>query len=137
MPLYIQLWNADQQGKTVDVELDGCTRDEFGDIQGRIVFQVGRNELVPSQPGNIDPDLLEQPHPDDRADASGFGIGTEHDIFAPDHDLVQMNVDAVSAGRHRVAVLEILQFNGRPALVVQELGVEFHREGYGRQEDLE
>ena len=133
VPLYIQLWNADQQGKAVDVELDGCTGDEFGDIQGRIVFQIIRNEFVSRQPGDIDPDLLEQPYPDDRTNASGFGIGTEHDIFAPDHDLVQMNVDAVSAGRHRVAVLEILQFNRRPALVVQELGVEFHRESYGRQ----
>ncbi|MCY1450759.1 hypothetical protein D9M71_675880 [compost metagenome] len=131
VPLHVRLGNADQQCQLVGLELHRGAGDVGGDVQRRVVLEVGRDEVFPHQPGDVDAQLAEQADLDHRADLAGFGAGAEVDVLTLFLRLVQVDVDAVRARRNQVALFEVLEFD-RSATFVQELLVEFHGMGSGR-----
>ncbi|MNE49867.1 hypothetical protein D3C80_1444150 [compost metagenome] len=133
MPLHVHLRDADQQGQVVDVELHRGAGNELGDIQRGVVLQVGGNDVVPHQPGDVDAQVPEQTDLDHRADFAGVGVGAEVDVLAPVHRLVQVDIDAIGARGYRAALFEVLELDRRTALVVQKLVVELHGLGSRRQ----
>ncbi|MDT4828190.1 hypothetical protein FQZ97_615610 [compost metagenome] len=133
VPLDIGLGDADLQDQVVDVEFHRGAGDEVGDVQRRVVLQVGRDEVFPHEPGHVDAEVPQQADLDHRADLAGCGDGAEVDVLALDHPLVEVDVDAIGTRRYAAALFEILEFDRRVTFIDQETVVELHGLGGGRQ----